>query len=285
MSLSVHQCATLACLLDVTTPKPGNVHRGADFADMTFLDFAKSAVAIGPVMEEASSSALSIGKAVLRSIQATRTVTSTNTNLGIVLLFAPLAKASTARAQGLGAVHESLADVLAGLSPEDASDVFEAIRVACPGGLGEVDEMDVNHDPAPTDLIAAMKLAADRDLVARQYGNGFEDVFQIARDIEAAVQEHELTLAILNTYLKLLSQEPDSLIRRKCGLETAREVSARASAVLNAGGLGSSAFESAISEFDFWLRADGNRRNPGTTADMITAGLFVGLLVDSIQLR
>src|SRR5437868_8770036 len=88
-SLSIGQCATLACLLEATAPKVGNVHRGADFEDLTFSDFVVSAVAIGPVMEKVASTG--VGRAVRETVAATRALVSTNTNLGMALLFAPLA--------------------------------------------------------------------------------------------------------------------------------------------------------------------------------------------------
>lgn len=280
MTLSIHQSATLACMLDVTAPKPGNVHRGADFEDMTFLDFAKSAVAIGPEMELAPNR--SIGQTVLQSIRATRLVTNTNTNLGIVLLFAPIAKAASSERS---AMRTEIEKVLSQLTTDDARETFEAIRLACPGGLGDVDEMDVRSEQAPTDLIAAMEHASERDLVAKQYVTGFESVFSLASELVPLVDEHGLTLGIVSAYLGLLASEPDSLIRRKCGDEVAAEASMRANRAANAGKPGSEEWESSLAELDFWLRSDENRRNPGTSADLITAALFLCLLQQSIQLR
>ena len=116
--LDVGQCATLACLLEVIVPKPGNVHRGADFADLTFADFATAAVAIGPAMQRAALGA-PIGQAVYDAVAATRQFSATNVNLGIVLLFAPLAAATTA-GRSPDALRKGLRNVLAGLNPEDA---------------------------------------------------------------------------------------------------------------------------------------------------------------------
>src|SRR5688500_9340650 len=90
--LTIAQFATLACLWEVMAPKAGNVHRGADFDDLTLADFATSAVAIGPAMQAAADGER-LGRVVLSAIEATRAVTQTNTNLGIVLLLAPLARA------------------------------------------------------------------------------------------------------------------------------------------------------------------------------------------------
>src|SRR3954470_12337390 len=165
LPLSIGQCATLACLLEATAPKVGNVHRGADFENLTFADFAVSAVAIGPAMERAGEG---VGQTVLAAIRATRQLVDTNTNLGMVLLVAPLA--AVPRAQPL---ERGLGKVLRGLTPEDSRLVYEAIRLAQPGGMGKVKEMDVASD-APDDLLAAMAAAAERDLVAKQYGTDFD---------------------------------------------------------------------------------------------------------------
>ena len=201
--LSIGQCATLACLLEVTAPKVGNVHRGADFADLTFADFAISAVLIGPAMEAAASTG--VGRAVLDAVAATRSSVDTNTNLGMVLLLAPLA--AVPRDQPLvGGVDK----VLARLTPQDCRQAYEAIRLAQPGGLGQVKQMDV-HGPPPDDLLAAMRLAADRDLVARQYADGFQLVLhRIAPSLAryASTSGWTLTDAIIRVHLELLARTP-----------------------------------------------------------------------------
>lgn len=130
-------------------------------------------------------------------------------------------------------------------------------------------------------LVEAMQLAADRDLVARQYTNNFRQVFETAERIENLVQcDWPLGEAIVHAFLQLLAEHPDSLIARKCGVETAQAVSTQAAAVL-AGGqsadetYANEAYQNAVREFDFALRTDGHRRNPGTSADLIAAALFV----------
>ncbi len=269
--LPIGQCAAIACLLEVSAPKVGNVHRGADFPDLTLDDFLLSALAIGPAMEAAATSG--VGPAVLQAIQATRRVVRTNTNLGMVLLLAPLAAVPRDRA-----LDDGVAGVLRSLAPRDAECVFEAIRLAEPGGLGKVDAMDVADAPPP-DLLAAMRAAAERDLVARQYVENFRQVFEWVVPALLAACESGLPLprAIVHTQLQVLSRAPDSLIARKVGLETAREASDRAADVLAQGDPCGEAYEQALADLDFWLRSDGQRRNPGTTADLITAGLFAVL--------
>jgi triphosphoribosyl-dephospho-CoA synthase len=270
--LSVGQCATLACLLEATAPKVGNVHRGADFDDLTFCDFAVSGVAIAQAMEAAAERG--VGRTVLNAIAATRGVVDTNTNLGIVLLLAPLA--AVPRDQPL--TMASVKGVLTGLTPDDCRLVYEAIRLAQPGGLGKTAEMDVRNDP-PQCLLDAMRAAADRDLVARQYAEDFALVLgETLPSLVAGRQRGwSLTDAIIHTHLQLLAQSADSLIVRKVGAEFANQVSAIARQVLEAGSPGDEAYFAAVADFDFWLRADGNRRNPGTTADLLAAALFAGL--------
>ena len=270
--LSIGQCATLACLLESATPKPGNVHRGADFEDMTFTDFVATAVAIGPAMETASTDR-SVGATVLKAIRASKQVTPANTNLGTVLLFAPLAVVSLHTP-----VAKELAEILGHLSPQDAIDVYEAIRLADASGLGQVAEHDI-HDTAPADLLEAMRAAGPRDLVARQYVTDFHDVLQITLPaiVQGVTSGWSLSDSIVHTHVQLMARFPDSLIVRKCGEEVGATASLRARAVLDAGHPGDHAYHTGLADLDFWLRSDGHRRNPGTTADLIAAGLFVGL--------
>jgi triphosphoribosyl-dephospho-CoA synthase len=270
--LSLGQCATLACLLEASAPKVGNVHRSADFDDLTFLDFAASAVAIGPAIESAESRG--VGRTVLDAITATRRVVQTNTNLGIVLLLAPLAAVPAAQPLSAAAIRA----VLSAMTGEDSRLVYEAIRLAQPGGLGKTDEMDVAAQP-PESLLAAMRAAADRDLVARQYADDFRLVLDetLPLLLDGREKNWSLTDAIIRAHLELLARHGDSLILRKCGPETARQVATIAGHVLESGQPGDEPYFEAVADFDFWLRAGGNRRNPGTTADLIAAALFAGL--------
>ncbi len=274
--LSIGQCATLACILEATAPKPGNVHRGADFDDLTYPDLLISAVAIGPAMEAAV--ACRIGETVLAAVRATQAAVGTNSNLGTILLVAPLA--TVPRDQRL---IDGVGPLLNHLNAADARDVYEAIRLAKPGGMGTVTAADV-AGPAPTDLLAAMRLAADRDMVARQYADCFTELFD---DVMPAIADGlesgwPLPATIVHAQMVLMSRFPDSLIGRKCGPDVARESADRAATVLAAGTPIDDNFWQAAGDFDFWLRSDGHRRNPGTTADLLAAGLFA-LLRDGIM--
>lgn len=268
--ISVGACATIACLWEVTALKPGNVYRGADFDDLTYADFLTSAAVVGPILERTLDEG--VGATVRTAVAATRSAVDTNTNLGMLLLLTPLA--AVPRNQSL---PSGIEEVLQSLTPEDTREVYAAIRLAQPGGLGQVEKADVRDaEPPAIPLREAMRLAANRDLVAQQYVNGFEQVFDVASKIDRCLQGSlPLGEAIVHGYLQLLAEIPDSLIARKCGKELAKEASDRAAAVLHSGDPGSDNYEAALAEIDFWLRSDGHRRNPGTTADLVTAALFV----------
>jgi len=267
---TIGQCATLACLIEVTAPKPGNVHRGADFEDSAYPDFLVAGTIIGPILEAARRQAL--GQTVLAAVTATRHAVGHNTNLGMILLIAPLAMVPRQAALPAG-----VTEVLGSLTPNDAADVYAAIRLAKPGGLGRAAEADVG-EPAPSDLIAAMRLSAERDLVARQYANGFQQVFETAGWLAEALSSGlSLLQATVHVHLRLMSEFPDSLIARKCGIAVAEHSAARARAALQAGDSHGDAYSDALADLDFWLRSDHHRRNPGTTADLVAAGLFVAL--------
>ena len=264
------QCATLACIWEATAAKPGNVHRGADFEDVAYTDFLASAVAAGPCFEQAA--VRGVGATVLAAVRSTRAAVGTNTNLGTLLLLAPLAAVPMGQS-----LEDGVPQVLDRLTEADTRDVYEAIRLAQPGGLDEVDSADVREPPpAGLSLVEAMRLAAERDSVALQYVNHFEQVFTTAERIAAIYEAgHPMGEAIVHGYLQLLAELPDSLVARKCGRETAEEVSARAAAIVGETSLGSDEYIEAVGELDFYLRSDGHRRNPGTSADLVAAALFV----------
>lgn len=261
---SAGQLAQVACLLEVTARKPGNVHRFRDFDDATYLDFALSASAIGPAMDAAGT--LGVGAAVLAAVEATRRVVATNTNLGMILLLAPLCAAWTERA---GDLAGATLRVLDGLTIQDARLAYRAIRLARPAGLGEAAEQDVAEEPTAP-LRQVMTLAADRDLVARQYANNYQEVFGLALPTlrNALESGRPLEEAIVAAFLALLAAHPDTLIRRKRGPEVAAEASRRAAQARTS---------PTRDDLDAWLRADGHARNPGATADLIGAALYAAL--------
>jgi triphosphoribosyl-dephospho-CoA synthase len=268
--------AQMACVWEATARKPGNVHRFRDFADTTYLDFIASAAAIGPVF----ATERAVGEIVLAGVRATRLVAPANTNLGILLLLAPLAVAESG--SDLRAGVES---VLASLTIRDASQAYEAIRLVNPGGLGEVEEGDVSGEP-DRGLRELMALAADRDAVARQYAEGYRDVFDVGipASRDGLARTGHLEGGIIAAHLVLMSRFPDTLIARKLGFAEARESATRAGEVLAAGWPDTAAGRARCRELDAWLRERGNARNPGATADLIAACLFAMLRAGELSL-
>ncbi len=265
----IGQCVSLACLFEATIPKPGNVHRGADFEDLSFMDFVVSAVIAGETLSRASLQG--VGRTIRDAVLQTQAVVGRNTNLGIVLLLGPLAAVPLEEP-----LRPGVRRVLASLTAEDARLIYEAIRSAGSTALGQVPQWDV-AGPAPERLLDAMQLAAERDLVARQYATDYYVVFEQGTPwlLEALNRGWSLTQAVVHTYLRLLAEYPDSLIARKGGDELAAKISHRAAQVLAAGYPGDEVYERHVADFDFFLRCDTHRRNPGTTADLIAAVLFV----------
>lgn len=268
----IARAAELACILEVLAPKPGNVSRWRDFSDTTCEDFIVSAWAIGPVF--ASADRMGVGELILSARRATAKFVKPNTNLGIILLLAPLAVA--AAMPGPHLLRERLQTVLDNLTVEDCSLAYTAIREANPGGLGRSPRYDVRDEPAIS-LLEAMRVAEDRDSIASEYVTCYNLTFSLVYPtlLECMQEIDAWQTAIVQTYLKVLATVPDTLIARKVGLDTAHIVSARAAHALSSGEPGDDKWRLAVGDLDSFLRADSNKRNPGTTADLVTASLFL----------
>jgi triphosphoribosyl-dephospho-CoA synthase len=267
--------AQLACLLEASAPKPGNVSPGRHFHDTRFEDFVASAVAIGPELARAGER--SVGETVRAAVEATARWSRANTNLGIVLLLAPLARA--AALPGPAPLRRRLATVLESTTVADAEEVYAAIRRTAPGGLGRAGAQDVAAAPTVT-LRDAMALAAERDSVAREYVTDFALTFDVA--VPALLQTRAAGLgwtdAAVEAFLALLEAAPDSLIARKLGAEAAARVSARAREVRALGAGRTAEGRRGLALLDAELRDARNTRNPGTSADLTAAALFVVII-------
>ncbi|MCA8994644.1 MAG: triphosphoribosyl-dephospho-CoA synthase [Planctomycetaceae bacterium] len=260
-----------ACLLEAAAPKAGNVHPGASFADLDFSDFVASARVVAPILARAGE--VGVGTTIRLAAEATQKQVGKNTNLGILLLLAPLAVVPLSQDLTTG-----IKSVLDALTVEDSRDVFAAIRCLTPGGMGKVDEQDVFQEPTEP-LVDIMQLAADRDSIARQYVTGFHDVLSFGVDslIRWTESGADWRTAIVGSQLDWLAAHPDTLIARKAGAELALQASHQAKAVLASGWPHAEGSGLQFGAFDAWLRSDGHKRNPGTTADLIAASVFVML--------
>lgn len=283
--VNVGLAAQLACLLEASAPKPGNVSPGRHFSDVRYEDFLASALAIGEPMARAGQQG--VGSTIRKSVEATARWSRSNTNLGIVLLFAPLARAAShlgsdplirGDSRGL-TLQDTVRQVLDATTVDDAREVYAAIRIARPGGLGRADAQDVSGEPTIT-LVDVMRLAAHRDTIASEYASGFEITFGTAVPALERARHDGLPWddAVVETFLTLLAAEPDTHIARRSGSDRADEVTIRAQRVLGEGGVRSEAGRRAIDDMDRALRDDRNSGNPGTTADLTAAAIFVVLL-------
>ena len=278
-------CAAAACILEASAPKPGNVHPAADFDDLSHAELVAAGIAIAPAMEAAA--ARPLGRSILDAVTASRRCTRSNANLGIVLAIAPLAAVPDGVAGeervpfGTAAIRpEAVAALLGGLSADDAAAVWRAIAIAAPGGMGTTGRCDV-AGPPPADLLEAMRLAAPRDRIARLWTEGYRDLFDgLVRDLDEGLASGiDLSDAIVRAFLRQLARCPDSLIARKHGDVVAADVSARAAGILS---LPPDERPAALAAFDRELRQP-QRVNPGTTADLVAAALYI--LLRSGRLR
>lgn len=272
-----------ACMLEVQAPKAGNVYPSADFHDMGVMDFERSAQAIATEFESIESKTL--GELILSSIQATHKVTDVNTNLGIVLLFAPIAKAwlhfqktSTNTSPDDNEWVKSFQDVIDASTPQDAQSIYQAIVTAKPGGLGKVEESDV-QDSAPSHIALAMQLASDRDHIAAEWTQQFIRTRRISKEL-ARLRERDFSWeeAICWCQLQLLASQGDTLIRRKNGEEIDLKVRMMAQRILAYCTVENVLEHPLRSAFDHYLRDEAHQRNPGTTADLIAGGILICLL-------
>ena len=280
MSTDLFQkCFQQACLLELRAIKPGNVGYHADGHGMNVQQFELSAAVSAPALFDAQ--ARGVGERILQAVNATRTAVADNTNLGIILLIAPMAQAliDSPADQSL---HDGLKILLPALGVEDAVMCYQAINLAQPGGMGEVESQDLALAPKVT-LIEAMRLAAGRDAIAHEYISNYERLFSYNIDIyrEFKNQWGSPEWAATAVYLSQLRTQPDSLVTRKKGLLKAREISDMiaplADQVLAAAD--PSRYENELLSLDGQLKTSGI--NPGTTADLTVATLFVAILEEA----
>jgi triphosphoribosyl-dephospho-CoA synthase len=261
-----------ACRDELEALKPGNVHVFADGHRMTASDFVRSAEAAAHPLAQPGAK---IGLRILRAVEATSAAVGTNTNLGIILLCAPLAAAAERRPSDM---RKALWHVLDELDVEDAALAFRAITLAAPGGLGTAARHDVRA-PATVSLRDAMAEAAERDSIARQYVSGFEDIFVTGAGVLSASRALPRNQATLAVFLAFLAAFPDSHIVRRHGLATAEDVrDAAARFRTRLQDAEPAHFMADLLAWDGELKGRGI--NPGTSADLTVATLFAARLRD-----
>lgn len=269
-----------ACAVDVAVAKPGNVSVASDGHGMRAAQFLASAQASAPALIAPGAH---VGNRIEAAIRATRDAVGCNTNLGILLLCAPLA-AAVEQAGAPATLRSTVAAVLSSLDVEDARATYRAIAQASPGGLGSAPEQDVAAVPT-VDLCAAMRLGAHRDTIARQYANGFADVFDVG--LPPLRGAADVPAAVLRCYLGWLARFPDSHIARKHGTEVAQSVTDRAREWLPAWHTGAADAPlpqaASLARWDADLKTQGI--NPGTSADLTVASAMLAALCEPALLE
>lgn len=264
-----------ACRAELQALKPGNVHVFSSGHGMEVAQFAAAAEAAAPHIV---ATGVPVGQRIRRAIKASFDAAGCNTNLGIILLCTPLAKAASETAPEMG-LRRRLALILSALDLADAADAFAAIAYANPAGLGKADKGDV-HAPAAVTLIQAMALAQERDRIALNYTTAYADIFDFALDMlrEAKSRGLDEPLSITTLHMALLAAFPDSHICRKHGAPAASGVQTRAHELYEAWWRSPSPKAlQPLANFDAALKSDS--LNPGTTADLVVATLFTERLM------
>jgi triphosphoribosyl-dephospho-CoA synthase len=302
----VSRCASLAALMEVSAyPKPGNVHRTRDLPETRFEHFLAGGVAIGPDMRELalrgrdavsgslSWDQISVGRSVLNAVvDSLEWQRGGNVNLGVVLLFAPIAAAAGATLHESASIdamglRENLEKVVRAAVPDDTVDIYKAINIAMsPETLGNVGELDVTDEDSRERIkderispLEVFEKCAERDSICREWVTGFQITFEVGYPtLKSSLDKDTVNDAIINTFMHILSQYPDSLITRKSGAAQAVEVSKQAIKILEAGGASTVEGKKLLWALDEELHAGKGDLNPGTTADLTAAALFVSLL-------
>lgn len=269
-----------ACEIELQAFKPGNVSIYADGHDMTADDFRRSAeVSAGPLCNPD----YSLGEKIYHAVKATREAVGCNTNLGIVLLCAPLVQAAALKTKK-DTLRQALSRVLASTTIADADWVFKAITLAAPGGLGAAEAQDVS-EKATVNLLEAMKLAASRDRIAFQYSTNYQDIFDFSAGLYYNAMRGRIgrNWAALAVYVGLLRRFPDSHIERKYGDQFTRMVAARMALLDDALQKAESPEQTLALLYQIDQEFKSLGINPGTTADLTVATLFAVLLEDILS--
>jgi triphosphoribosyl-dephospho-CoA synthase len=299
----VGNCASLAALLEVSAyPKPGNIHRLSDFPETSYEHFLAGGVALGSIMGELSERAsntrnlgeIRLGAGIKKAVdEMFRWEHGGNTHLGIILLFAPLsAGAGVALSRGnLDAekLREYTKATIAEATPLDSVDIYAAIdRAMSSENLGKAKELDIKDQDSSERIIRenitplrVFDLCRDRDLICREWVTGFKTLFETGYPtlIKSVNDGASINNATIDTFLKILSENPDSLITRKMGKKAAQQVSYKAHKIIKAGGATSSEGNSMLWSLDEELKREEGKLNPGTTADLTAASLFALVLL------
>lgn len=300
----VMRCLELAILLEAGAHKPGNVSVLANFEKTRYEHFLASAVAAASSFESGARWGIAVhkGKMKIADVGVGNIIKNCvadieawqhggNTLLGTVILLSPMAVAAGMTLAGgsfnVGSFRKNLKLVVESTTPVDAVNLYAAIEIANPSGLGKTPDLDLN-DPTSAkrildekiSLYRVFKIAEGYDTICSEWVNNYHLTFDLATP---SLHKHlrntaNPSAAIVQTFLEVLAEVPDTFIARKTGIEKAREISVKAREIVKLGGVETSVGRRTLDEFDQELRKSSNLLNPGTTADIIAAALAVCIL-------
>jgi triphosphoribosyl-dephospho-CoA synthase len=304
-AMQVSKCLELAILFEVTSNKPGNVNLVVGFEGTKVEHFLASAVAASSSFRKAAKHGMEISNGYLR-VQRAETgrlmkecvadidawQTGGNTLLGTVMLFIPLAVAAGMTPMNgkgefdLSLLRKNMKLIAETTTPQDAVNLYEAIEIAKPSGLNAAPDLDVKAAESKVRLLKenvnlykVFQIGSSYDDICYEWTNNFSITFDIAYPyLREQLKTKSLNTAIIHTFLKVLSERPDTFISRKVGLEKTIEISKEAGKVFHLGGVDTSEGREGILMFDKKLRESGNDYNPGTTADITAATLALCIL-------
>jgi len=292
----VGKCAQIASVLEVSGhPKPGNVHRTQNFSDMVFEDFLLSGIAIGKTMEKAAKNGLNLsdihvkwgeiglGSLILDAVTETDRWVANNTNLGIIMLLAPIC-AAAGMMETVDDLGSKIHQIMKLTTAEDAVNLYQAINIADAGGMGEQEELDVGSDSSLQKLLdeninmfRVLEMSSEWDRLSYELTHQMPVTLDIGFPLFKKIKtEYGVNEATVQTFLTILAEVPDTLISRKYGEEKAREVSQDAKAILEEGGILTNNGLKLVEKFDQEMIK--NDLNPGTTADFTASSIMVAYL-------
>ena len=298
----VANCASLAALLEVSAyPKPGNIHRLNDFPDTSYEHFLAGSVALGSVMGELAASSyvnenyvnIGLGKRVLDAVnEMFEWQHGGNTHLGVALLFVPISagagKWHRTKSKNITELRKVIRKVIESATPDDSIYIYQAIEKAMPSkNLGKAEKLDIQDKKSIKNIknenitpLQIFQLCKDRDQICHEWVTGFETIFETGYPyLKSRLNDGaSVNSAIVDTYLHILSTNHDSLIARKNGVAEAEKISRKAKWILELGGIDSEEGNKQLWMLDDKLKKEDGRLNPGTTADLTAASIFVLLL-------
>ena len=278
----IMKASQISCCLEVSSFKPGNVHRNREYDDIKYHHFLSSGIAFGNIIYEASQDNKDIGKYIKLAVIESKKWSPTNANLGIIMLHIPIGMSS-------GKIDEFNENVLKkeiifttkNTTVNDAINVYDAIEIAMPNINPPKEGPDAQKNDAKQELIEknltlydVFKISSTWDSISKEWAEGFNISFKGYNLLNEYYEEYNnINLATTKTFLSILSEHPDTLIARKKDLDTSKMVSEMAKNILDEG------FKKEdIEEFDKFLSKEGNKLNPGTTADLVASSLMIFLL-------